>query len=85
MIKCWSCAEIPNDITSCAYVLYSDRKLAKRCSEHRHSYYPTSFHDRVRCMTCKVDYLDPSNLGMHHSHQLTGQGDWIEDYRECRE
>jgi len=83
LVKCWSCSEIPqDDYKACGYILYKSSRLVSICRYNNHKFYPISFHDNVRCMLCRVDNLDPNDLGVHYHHPLTGQTDWNRDYRD---
>ncbi len=81
LVKCWSCPEVPNEWGSCCgYILYKSSQMVQICRDNRHKIYPISFHDRVKCMLCNKDNLDPNDLGLHYHHPLTGQTDWERDY-----
>ena len=83
LFKCWSCPEVPNEWGRCCeYILYKSAKMSAICRDHRHRIYPISFHDKVRCMLCEVNDINPEDLGVHYHHPLTGQTDWSRDYGE---
>lgn len=83
LVKCWSCPEVPNEWEKpCGYVLYKSATMSTICRQYNHRIYPISFHDIVRCMLCRVNNINPENLGEHYHHPLTGQTDWSRDYGE---
>ena len=83
LVKCWSCPEVPNEWEKpCGYILYKSATISAICRQYKHLIYPISFHDNVRCMLCRVNNINPENLGEHYHHPLTGQTDWSRDYGE---
>ena len=76
VVKCWSCSEVPNGLVSTPYIIWKSAKMANICREYNHYVYPISFHDRVKCVLCNVDNLDPNDLGIHYHHPLVGMTDW---------
>ena len=83
LVKCWSCPEVPNEWDRpCEYILYKSARLGNICRSNKHNIYPISFHDKVRCMICEVNDINPEDLGVHYNHPLTGQTDWNRDYNE---
>lgn len=82
LVKCWSCSEVPNDLPSTPYILYKSQKLIDICRSHNHNFFPISFHDKVKCVLCNIDNLDPNYLGVHHEHPLVGMIDWKMSYKE---
>jgi len=79
VVKCWSCAEVPNDLPSAAYIIWKDMAMVEICTHHNHYKYPISFHDLVHCLYCDIDNLDPNKLGIHFSHPLIGMNDWNDE------